>query len=337
MSSLLCRALRCSNQERPPIWIMRQAGRYMPEYRAMREKYAFLEMCHKPELVAEATLLPIKQLGFDAAILFSDILVLLEAFGVPLRFEERVGPAIDNPLRTAADVDALPHPDLETGLHYVPEAIRLLRPQLNVPLIGFCGAPFTLASYLIEGGSSRELKRTKQWMLRDPESFHRLLTKLAQSAIEYLKMQIAAGVDAVQVFDSWAGVLGHTQFREFSLKYLKLIVEGLRETKVPVILFCRGSSLFATQLAEIRPAAVSLDWQGDLKHIRTLLPEGVALQGNLDPDLLYADVPTIRKEATRLLDAMKGHPGYIFNLGHGIHPDTPVDSVRALVDLVKSR
>lgn len=334
MSNFL-QALQCKNTGRPPIWIMRQAGRYMPEYRALRARHSFLEMCHQPELVAEVTQLPLHVFGMDAAILFSDILVIAEALGVGLRFEEKIGPIIERPLISGQDVAHLPSPDMGESLSYVYKAIQLLKPQLKVPLIGFCGAPFTVASYMIEGGSVRDLKRTKQWMLRDTESFHRLLTKIADCTIDYLNRQIDAGVNALQIFDSWAYVLGHAQFREFSLSYLKRLKDGLKDPKIPVILFCRGSSVFAQQLAEITPAAISLDWQSDIIKMRTIIPKTIALQGNLDPDILYADAATIRREANAMLKGMRGEPGYIFNLGHGIHPDTPVDALKTLVACVK--
>jgi uroporphyrinogen decarboxylase len=336
MNSLLLNALQCKNTERPPIWIMRQAGRYMPEYRALRAKHSFMNLCHQPELAAEVTMLPIRAFDMDAAILFSDILVIAEAFGVGLHFEEGVGPIIERPLRTKQDIVDLPKINIEEKLQYVANAIKLLKPQLNKPLIGFSGAPFTVASYMIEGGSSRDLKKTKQWLLRDKESFHQLLEKITHSTIEYLKMQIAAGVQAVQIFDSWAHVLGHAQFREFSLAYLEKILKGIQKFNVPVILFCRGASVFGPQLAEISPAAISLDWQCDITHMRKTISKKIALQGNLDPDILYSSTKDIQKEAKRLLDGMKGEPGYIFNLGHGIHPDISTDAVRALVECVKA-
>lgn len=332
--NLFLNALKCQNAERPPIWIMRQAGRYMPEYRAIRANYSFLEMCHQPELVAEITQLPIRLLDMDAAILFSDILVIPEALGVGLRFEEGVGPIIERPLKTAADVESLPDINIRDSLKYVEEAIKLVNPELSVPLLGFCGAPFTVASYMIEGGSSRDFKKTKQWMLREPESFHRLLQKIADCSIAYLQMQAEAGVDAVQIFDSWAYALGHSQFREFSLRYLEYIVRALPD--VPVIVFCRGASVFASQLAEIAPAGISVDWQADITKMRSCIPSKIAIQGNLDPDILYASPQVIQKEAGRILKAMRGDPGYIFNLGHGIHPDTPVEAVKTLVECVKS-
>lgn len=332
MESILLQALQMKNRGRPPVWLMRQAGRYLPQFRALRERYGFLEMCHQPELAVETTLLPIRLLGFDAAILFSDILVIAEALGVGLRFEKDLGPVIERPLNQASDVDALPRIDVEEKLGYVAEAIRMLRGQLKVPLIGFCGAPFTLASYLIEGGSSRDLKKTKRWMLADPESFHQLLKLLSEATIAYLKMQINAGAQAIQIFDSWASALAHEQFREFSLKYMKDIVAAI---DIPTILFCRGSSVFASQLAEAQPAAISVDWNADLSSIRRQLPS-MALQGNLDPDIMHAPRSVVEREVRRLLDSMRGDPGYIFNLGHGITPEVPVDNVKALVETVRS-
>lgn len=335
MNDLVLQALSCKNRARAPVWIMRQAGRYLPEYRAIRAKHSFLEMCHTPELAAEVTMLPINLLGMDAAILFSDILVIPEALGVGLRFDDGVGPIIERPLRSAADVEALPRPHIPEALDYVAKAIKLLRSQLKVPLLGFSGAPFTVASYMIEGGSSRDLKRIKQWMLRDPKSFHQLLNHITDCTVAYLNMQVEAGAQALQVFDSWANFLGNAQFREFSLHYLQRILKGIKDPSIPVILFCRGSSVFAEQLAEIAPAAISVDWNGDITKIRSVIPSKIALQGNLDPDILYASHDVIAKEVKKILNGMQGDPGYIFNLGHGIHPDVPVDAVKVLVDTVQ--
>lgn len=335
-NSLLLKALHCKNEARPPVWLMRQAGRYMPQYRAIRAKHSFLEMCHTPELAAAVTKLPIQVFGFDAAILFSDILVIPEALGVGLHFDEGKGPIIERPLQTAEDIDNLPHINCAEALSFVGDAIRILRQDLTVPLIGFCGAPFTLASYMIEGGSSRDLKKTKKWMLQDPDSFHRLLDKLATCALQYMHLQAKAGVQAFQIFDSWAHVLGHAQFKEFVQPYLKKMVDGFRSTGIPVILFCRGSSVFAPDLAELCPAGISIDWNGDIGKIRASLPASVAIQGNLDPDILYAPQKMLRSEVRRLLRAMKDQPGYIFNLGHGIFPDISVDAVHALVETVQS-
>ncbi len=335
MNSLLIDALQCKNQSRPPIWLMRQAGRYMPEYRALRAKNTFLQMCHQPELIAEVTQLPIHSFGMDAAILFSDILVIPEALGVGLRFEDGVGPIIERPISDHHAIEKLSNIPMKEALNYVTEGIKLVLPQLKVPLIGFTGAPFTLASYMIEGGSSRDLRKTKQWLVRDPESFHQLLSKLADCAIEYLNMQIDAGVQALQLFDSWAHFLSHDHFQEFSAAYMQKILKGIKKN-VPVILFCRGSSIFANQLASINPAAISLDWQCDLAQVRKNVGNAICLQGNLDPDVLYGSEQTIRKEAQKILQKMKNDPGFIFNLGHGMNPDMSPDAVRALVDTVKS-
>lgn len=331
---LLIEALHCRNKARPPVWLMRQAGRYMPEYRALRTKYSFLEMCHHPDLIAEVTQQPLRAFGMDAAILFSDILVIPEALKVGLRFDEGNGPIIEKPISTEADVANLPKVDMKEALDYVVKGIHVLCPCLNVPLIGFCGAPFTLASYMIEGKTSRDMRKTKLWMLKNPVSFHALLERLAEDAITYLEMQVEAGVEAIQIFDSWAGVLGHAQFCEFSLAYLKKIVKRLKP-QVPVILFCRGASVFAHDLVNAEPSAISVDWNARLSSFRPSIPSSIALQGNLDPDILYAPIPDLKREVKALLDSMKGDPGYIFNLGHGITPEVPVEAVKELVACVK--
>ena len=336
MNHLFLDALRCSNLSRPPIWLMRQAGRHLASYRALRGRYSFLEMCHEPELIEQVTMLPIEAYGMDAAILFSDILVVAEAMGVGLRFEEQVGPIIERPLMSRDDVEALPLPDL-SKLQYVAKGIRRLKNRLMVPLIGFCGAPFTVASYMIEGKSSRDLKKTKRWMLQDPESFHLLLKKIADWSSAYLQMQIEAGVQAIQIFDSWANALSYDAFREFSLAYLDLLLNSVRETEVPVILFCRGSSVFASALAALKPGAIGLDWNCRMADIRRQISPSIALQGNLDPDILYAPLPRIEAEVERLMREMNGDPGFIVNLGHGVAPDVSEEAVRTLVDCVKRR
>jgi len=336
MSKLLLDALHCCNKDRPPVWLMRQAGRYMPQYRAIRAKHSFMQMVHDPEIATEISLLPVNLLKVDAAILFSDILVIAEALGVGLRFDEGKGPIIERPLDKPQDVDRLPLPNISESLHFVGETIKLLKPLLKVPLIGFCGAPFTLASYLIEGGVSRDFKKTKQWMLREPKSFHRLLDHIAKCTIDYIQLQIKAGVQVLQIFDSWANALGHAQFCEFALPYMQQVMQSVKgPKKIPVILFCRGSSLFATEMAATQPAAISVDWSGDIGKVRSAVPLPVALQGNLDPDLLYAPKSLLKREVKRMLKTMRNDPGYIFNLGHGIHPDVGVDAVKLLVDTVQ--
>lgn len=335
MNDRLLLALKGQNRGRPPIWIMRQAGRYLPEYRALRAKHTFLDMCHRPELIVDVTTMPLKRYAFDAAILFSDILLVAETIGRPFEFLDGRGPVLSDPLRSAHDVQALPAHDM-TKLHCVADGVRALKQQLQVPLIGFCGGPFTVASYLIEGSTSRDWKKTKRWLFSDPESFHRLLARIADASIDYLNMQIAAGVDAVQIFDSWAHVLALPQFREFSLAYMKRILAGIGN-KVPTILFCRGSCLFAEDLASAGSSGIGLDWSGDIADIRKRVGGGITLQGNLDPDTLYAPLDVLRESVERLLESMDGDPAYIFNLGHGISPDMSLEAVQTVVDCVCQR
>lgn len=336
MEQLFLKALNCQNNSgRPPVWLMRQAGRYMPEYQEFRKKHRLLELFRNPELAAEVTLLPVDMLGVDAAILFSDILVIVEALGLGLDFVEGTGPVIERPIQNFRDVENLPTVDVREKLNYVAQTIKNVRPRLDIPLIGFSGAPFTLASYMIEGRSSRDLKKTRQMAYHDETAFHSLLQKLTNVIIDYLHMQVNSGAQALQIFDSWANYLSPLQFHSFVSPYLKQIVESLRETNVPVILFCRGSSSFIKQLIELNPHAISLDWSCEMREVRSITPKTIALQGNLDPFLLYASKETIRKNLFTLLDEMKDDPGYICNLGHGISPDMSVENVKYLVDCVK--
>jgi uroporphyrinogen decarboxylase len=338
MKDLFLQALQGRNTSGPPVWLMRQAGRHLASYRALRQRYSFLEMCHEPDLITQVTLLPIETYDVDAAILFSDILVIPEAMGVGVHFEDRVGPIIERPVLSSLDIEALPPPD-PAKLQFVAQGIRQLKSQLKVPLIGFCGAPFTVVSYMIEGKISRDLKKTKSWMLKDPQNFHALLRKIAEWSIVYLLLQIDAGVDAIQIFDSWANVLAHHSFREFSLAYMQTLLKGISHTRIPTILFCRGSSVFAPQLAELQPSptGISLDWNCQMAHMRQLIPHPIALQGNLDPHILYAPLHKVEEEVYHLLNEMEGDPGFIFNLGHGVHPDVSEEAVRTLVACVKGR
>ncbi len=326
---ILLDALKRQNRGRPPLWIMRQAGRYLPSYRSLRERHSLWDLFHNSALAAEVTLLPLKELALDAAIVFSDILVVAELFGLKVHFPEGKAPFVQ-PL--VADVNTLTARPAKEVLHYVKETIQLIKPQISVPLIGFCGGPFTVASYLIEQGHKETLSKTKQWLFTDPEGFHTLLQKITAASIDYLKMQVEAGVQVIQIFDSWAHVLAPAQFEAFSLAYLKEITRQIRT--VPIILFCRGSCYRVNELASASPAAISFDWQRDLKTIAQELPSSIAIQGNLDPDLLRGDPHILKENARALLDSMRGHPGYIFNLGHGILPDTPVDNVKTLIELV---
>jgi uroporphyrinogen decarboxylase len=329
MNKRLLDALHYRNEGRPPIWLMRQAGRYMPEYRALREKYSFLDLCHHPELICEVALQPLKRYELDAAILFSDILVLFEPFGVKVAFEEDIGPVIET-RRILPKIDS--H-QVCASLDYVKQGIHLLKKELRVPLLGFSGAPFTLASYLIEGRTSRDWMKTKEMMFRNPKEFHALLDSLADAAIDYLNMQIEAGVDAIQIFDSWAHSLALPQFKEFSLRYLKKIVDAL-PPHIPKIVFCRGSSFFASELVTINPTCISVDWNADISKLN--IPAPIAIQGNLDPAVLMGDAQTIQRETRHLLLSMEKHPGYIFNLGHGITPNIKPEAVATLVETVRN-
>lgn len=336
MDDRFLQALHCRNHSRPPVWIMRQAGRHMASYRSLREKHSFLKMCHEPDLITQVTMLPIHRYEMDAAILFSDILVIPEAMGVGLHFEDQKGPIIERPIVTRQDIEDLPLPD-PSKLEYVAQGIRQLKSQLKVPLIGFCGAPFTVASYMIEGKTSKDHKKTKQWMYRDPAGFHLLLKKISDWTKSYLLLQIQAGVDAIQIFDSWANALSHFSFQEFSLAYLQHLLQGIKHTSIPVLLFCRGSSVFAPHLAQLNSAGIGLDWNCNMKAMRSVIPSSIALQGNLDPDILYAPLDRIESEVQRHLNEMKGDSGFIVNLGHGLHPDVSEEAVQTFVNCVKNQ
>ncbi len=321
---------------RPPVWMMRQAGRFMPEYWEIKNKYSFLEMCKTPEIAADVTMLPVDLLGIDAAILFSDILVTGEAMGGDLSFTQGIGPRFANPVRTERDIDAL-EIDVLGKLQYVADAIKVIQQRLNgrLPLIGFAGAPFTVMSYLVEGGSSKDFKQTKLLIHNHPALAHKLLAKIAKVTIDYLNLQVAAGVNALQLFDSWALALSWNDYQEFSHQYNQQIIAGLNRTNIPIISFCKGSSVFAPLMAEAKPDVVSVDWNADLLNIKNILPAGMAIQGNLDPHILYADKPVIKKYIHKLFERMRGEDGFIFNLGHGIMPDIPFNNVKYAVEVVK--
>ncbi len=336
MSSLFLDAVQCKNKGRAPVWLMRQAGRSLPEYRAFREHHSLEELFHTPTLAAEITLLPVELLGVDAAILFSDILMIAEVFGFEVRFVEGKGPVLEPALETPEQIENLSAKKVKSVLACVAETIRLVKKMSSIPLIGFCGGPFTVASYLIEGGSSKkELSKTKSFLFSHPESFHSLLEKLTDATIDYLKMQIEAGVQALQIFDSWANTLSTPHFNTFCLLYLQKIVEAIKPSGVPLILFCRGSSFFADELVSLHPSAISFDWHKDLSELRKSVPRNIAVQGNLDPHLLKAPLPTIRTQVHNLLSSMRNDPGFILNLGHGVLPDTPVEAVKCFVNAAK--
>jgi uroporphyrinogen decarboxylase len=319
---------------RTPVWIMRQAGRYLPEYRAVREKVKFLDLCKSPELAAQVSLQPVDILGVDAAILFSDILVVPEAMGMELILEDH-GPQFPQPLRGQADVGKLHVPDPETELRYVGDAIRLLRKSLKVPLIGFCGAPWTLAAYMIEGKTSRSFEKAKAAFFSDEALAHQLLTKITDSLIAYLNMQLAAGAQALQIFDSWAGALGPEDYARFGAPYIARLIAGLKRDGQPVIVFGVETGELLGQLAKTGADVVGVDWRVPLDEARKRVGPKVALQGNLDPASLFLPLAKLKPRIARVLEqARAAGPGHIFNLGHGILPGTPVANVQALVQQV---
>lgn len=318
-----------------PVWFMRQAGRYMAEYRAIREKYSLLEICRHPELAAEVTLQPVRALGVDAAILFADILLPAIPLGVGLEFAKGEGPVLQNPVCTMEDVRALRPVEAETDLGYVMEAIRILRGTLSgVPLIGFCGAPFTVASYIVEGGSSREFLKTKTMMYSAPEVWHALMEKLSIVLSDYLVAQIRAGAQAVQVFDSWVGALSPQDYETFVLPYSQKILQAAKAENVPVIHFGTNTATLLPLMKRAGGDVIGLDWRISLDDGWKILGDDVAVQGNLDPALLFAPLPEIKKRVHDILRRAGGRPGHIFNLGHGILQNTPVDNVKAVVDMV---
>jgi uroporphyrinogen decarboxylase len=329
------RACRRELVDVTPVWFMRQAGRYMPEYRAIREKYSLLEICYHPELAAEVTLQPIQILGVDAAILFADILLPAIPLGVGLEFAKGEGPILQNPVSTMKDVQALNPVNAKTDLGYVMEEIRILRGALNgIPLIGFCGAPFTVASYLIEGGSSREFLKTKTIMYSDPQTWHALMEKLSSVLADYLVAQIRAGAQAVQVFDSWVGALSPSDYEMFVLPYSQKVLQAAKTEGVPVIHFGTNTTTLLPLMKRAGGDVIGLDWRIPLDEGWTLLGSDVAVQGNLDPVTLFTPLPEIKSRVHDILRRADGRPGHIFNLGHGILQNTPVDNVKAVVDMV---
>jgi uroporphyrinogen decarboxylase len=318
-----------------PVWLMRQAGRYMPEYRAMRKRHGFLELCKNPQAAAEVTLQPVERLGVDAAILFADILLVLEPLGVGLEFTRGEGPNIQRPVRGAGDVARLAPVDVDGSLGFVFETVRLVRKALaeRIPLIGFAGAPFTLASYLIEGGASREFLLTKRFMRAEQVAWHAMLERLAAITADYLNGQIAAGAQAVQLFDSWVGTLSPADYREFVLPHTRSVIERLAPG-IPVIHFGVGTAGLLPLMKEAGGDVIGLDWRVELGPTWERLGYDAAVQGNLDPAVLLSSVDEIRRAAKVILDAAARRPGHIFNLGHGVHQETPVENVKAVVDIV---
>jgi uroporphyrinogen decarboxylase len=340
-NDLLLKALLREKTERTPVWMMRQAGRYLPEYRASRQRAgSFLNLCSTPELACEVTLQPLARFPLDAAILFSDILTIAQALGLGLQFETGEGPRIERPVRSAADVARLGVPDPHRELKYVIDAVALIRKELDgrVPLIGFAGSPWTVGTYVVEGGSSRDFAHIKGMMYDDPAALHRLLDVLTQTTLLYLNAQIAAGAQAVMIFDTWGGALAPAQYREFSLAYMARIVSGLTRERdgrvVPRILFTKNGGAWLSEMAKTDCDALGVDWTTDLSQARAAVKDAKAVQGNLDPCVLYAKPERIRTEVERVLASYGHGHGHVFNLGHGIHPAIPPEHAAAMIAAV---
>lgn len=349
-NDLFLRACKRQPVERTPVWIMRQAGRYLPEYRAIRQKHDFLTLCKTPELAAEVTIQPVDIIGVDAAIIFSDILVIPEAMGMALSIEEGTGPVFEKPIRNELDAAALKELDPAIDLKFVMDALSLTKRELNnrVPLIGFSGSPWTLLTYMVEGHGSKNFSEVKRLIFRNPDLAHDLLKKLANAVAAYLSAQLEAGANAVQIFDTWGGILSIGDYREFSLKYIKMIIAEMKKNNEPVIVFSKGVHQCFSELASSGADVVGLDWTIDIGTVKKQIGNDVALQGNMDPTVLYADKAKIKEEVKRILQSYSdaasdindsndpgNSSGHIFNLGHGILPDIEPDNARAFVDFVK--
>lgn len=334
MNDTFLRACRGEKTDFTPVWFMRQAGRYLPDYQRVRRKVSFLELCKSPDLCTEVTLQPIDIFGFDAAILFSDILIPMEAMNLALEFHEGRGPIFPQPVRTRRAVDALVVPDPETAVPFVLDTIRLLRRELRVPLIGFAGAPFTLATYLIEGGSSKVFLHTKKMMFQEPELYHNLLAKITACTSAYLQAQARAGAQALQIFDSWAGVLAPCDYGRFALPYVQSIISDLRAvTDIPIIYFANNGATLIGQTVTAGADVLGIDWRLPLRDA-VAQAGSHAIQGNLDPLALFLPHEALEKRVADMLAEARDARGYIFNLGHGIQPETPPDQVRITVDAV---
>jgi len=333
MNDRFLRACRAEPTDRTPVWFMRQAGRYQPEYRAMRQRVSMLELCRTPDLAAQATLLPVEQLGVDAAILFADITLPLAGMGVPFDLAEGVGPVIERPVRSEADIRGLRRFEPDRDVPYVLEAVRLIRGEASVPLIGFAGAPFTLASYLIEGRGSKDLLLTKRMLLGAPDLWHGLMSHLTDATLAYLRAQVQAGCQAVQIFDSWIGALSPADYESGVLPHMRRLFDGLRPLGVPAIHFGTGTAGLLRLMAQAGGDVIGVDWRIRLADAWPQIGPR-AIQGNLDPAVLLAPFDAVERSARGVLADAAGRPGHIFNLGHGVLPATPPDHLRRLVDVV---
>jgi uroporphyrinogen decarboxylase len=339
-NDLLLRALKQEKTERTPLWVMRQAGRYLPEYREVRKKAGdFMTMAQNPEMVCEVTLQPLRRFDLDAVIIFSDILTIPDAMGLGLYFVTGEGPKFKNPIASEKDVDALPNIDVNVDLKYVMDGISLTSKTLDqqVPLLGFCGSPWTLLTYMVEGGSSKNFAKAKSFLLNHPTASHKLLQKLTDASIDYLNAQIESGANAVQVFDSWGGSLSPEMYQVFSLDYMKQIVSGVKNKNptTPIILFSKGVQYNLSKMADTGADCLGVDWTTDLSLARELTNNKVALQGNLDPCILYAEDKVIELEVQKVLNSFGAGNGHVFNLGHGMHPDMLPEKLGVMVDAVR--
>jgi uroporphyrinogen decarboxylase len=334
-NDLLLRVLKGERTERVPVWMMRQAGRYLPDYVKLRKQYSFFERCQTPELAAEITIQPVDQIGVDAAIIFSDILVVPQAMGMEVQLVESKGPLLPEPIRSAGDLERILVPDVEERLSYVFDALRLTKSYLNgrVPLIGFAGAPWTLLCYMVQGQGSKTFDGAKAFCYTQPRAAHRLLQMITDTTIAYLKGQVRAGADVVQLFDSWGGLLSPEDFENLSLQYIRQIVAALKD-EVPTIIFAKGAWHSLGEMAATGAHGLGIDWCIRPQVARQLAGDRVALQGNFDPAKLMSPIPVIQKDVKAMLDAFSGYP-HIANLGHGILPEVPVEHAKAFVETVK--
>jgi len=335
-NDLLLKALRGEQTSRTPVWMMRQAGRYLPDYIKLREKYSFFERCQNPELATEITVMPVDQVGVDAAIIFSDILVVPQAMGMEVQLIEKVGPLLPSPIKGAADLQRLSIPDVNDSLHYVFEALSLTKKTLDgkVPLIGFAGAPWTLLCYMVQGKGSKTFDEAKAFCFQQPAVAHQLLQMITDTTIAYLKAQVKAGADCVQIFDSWGGLLSPQDFETFSLQYIRQIVAALKEV-CPTIVFAKGAWFALEDMAATGAHGLGVDWCIPPHLARQFAGENITLQGNFDPARLLSPIPEIEKAVKTMMKGFGNHR-YIANLGHGILPNVPVDHARAFVDTVKA-
>jgi uroporphyrinogen decarboxylase len=334
-NELFLKALKGEVLERPPVWMMRQAGRYLPDFMKLKKKYDFFTRCQTPELATEITLMPIDQIGVDAAILFSDILVVLQAMNIPVEMRDGVGPFLPTPIRTRADLDQVIVPDIEESLGYVLDAVKMTQAELNgrVPLIGFGGSPWTLLCYAVQGQGSKTFDIAKEFCFKEEVLAHQLLQKITDTSIAYLRAKVAAGADAIQLFDSWGGLLSPEDYQKFSWPYLQQIVAALKDI-APVIVFGKGCWFALPEMAKSGASALGVDWTCSARNARYLSGGQITLQGNYDPARLFSPISQIKKDVKQMIDAF-GKDRYIVNLGHGILPNIPVDHAKAFVDAVK--